>query len=58
MPLSDLLQKNRDWAAAQLARDPEFFALLARDGRVEADEYHWVYDLGTGLVKVVAGSDT
>lgn len=25
MPLSDLLQKNREWAAAQLARDPEFF---------------------------------
>lgn len=25
MPLSDLLQKNREWAAAQLAGDPDFF---------------------------------
>jgi carbonic anhydrase len=50
MSLSDLLQKNRDWAAAQLARDPEFFARLTRgqhprllwigcsDSRVPAEE--------------------
>jgi carbonic anhydrase len=31
--LTDLLEKNRAWAAAQLARDPEFFARLARGQR-------------------------
>lgn len=50
MSLSDLLEKNRQWARAQLARDPEFFARLARgqhprllwigcsDSRVPAEE--------------------
>lgn len=50
MSLSDLLQKNRAWAAAQLARDPEFFRRLAAgqnprllwigcsDSRVPAEE--------------------
>ncbi len=50
MALSDLLEKNRRWAAAQLARDPEFFARLATgqhprllwigcsDSRVPAEE--------------------
>jgi len=50
MALSDLLEKNRRWAAAQLARDPEFFARLAggqrprllwigcSDSRVPAEE--------------------
>lgn len=50
MPLNDLLEKNREWAAAQLARDPEFFRRLARgqnprllwigcsDSRVPAEE--------------------
>jgi carbonic anhydrase len=50
MPLSELLEKNRAWAAAQLAKDPAFFARLARgqnprllwigcsDSRVPAEE--------------------
>jgi carbonic anhydrase len=50
MALSDLLEKNRRWAAAQLARDPEFFSRLATsqsprllwigcsDSRVPAEE--------------------
>jgi len=50
MALSDLLEKNRRWAAAQLARDPDFFARLAggqnprllwigcSDSRVPAEE--------------------
>ena len=50
MSLSDLLEKNRAWAAAQLARDPQFFARLAHgqsprllwigcsDSRVPAEE--------------------
>jgi carbonic anhydrase len=50
MALDDLLQKNRDWAEAQRARDPEFFARLASgqhprllwigcsDSRVPAEE--------------------
>ena len=50
MPLNDLLEKNRAWAAAQLARDPLFFARLERgqsprllwigcsDSRVPAEE--------------------
>ncbi len=50
MALDDLLEKNRLWAAAQLARDPEFFARLAKgqqprllwigcsDSRVPAEE--------------------
>lgn len=50
MSLSDLLEKNREWARAQLARDPEFFARLAKgqfprllwigcsDSRVPAEE--------------------
>ena len=50
MPLNDLLEKNRAWAAAQLARDPAFFARLAQgqsprllwigcsDSRVPAEE--------------------
>ncbi|HWO89936.1 MAG TPA: carbonic anhydrase [Gemmatimonadales bacterium] len=50
MSLDDLLEKNRQWAAAQLARDPEFFERLARgqhprllwigcsDSRVPAEE--------------------
>jgi carbonic anhydrase len=33
MALSDLLEKNRRWAAAQLARDPEFFTRLATGQR-------------------------
>jgi carbonic anhydrase len=48
--LSDLLQQNREWARAQLARDPGFFERLARsqhprllwigcsDSRVPAEE--------------------
>jgi len=50
MPLNDLLEKNRAWAAAQLARDPAFFSRLAQgqsprllwigcsDSRVPAEE--------------------
>jgi carbonic anhydrase len=50
MPLSDLLEKNREWASAQLARDPGFFERHARgqsprllwigcsDSRVPAEE--------------------
>lgn len=50
MSLSDLLEKNRAWAAAQLSRDPGFFARLAAgqnprllwigcsDSRVPAEE--------------------
>ena len=50
MPLSDLLHKNREWAAAQLARDPGFFERHAKgqnprllwigcsDSRVPAEE--------------------
>lgn len=50
MPLDDLLQRNREWAEAQRARDPEFFARLAAgqkprllwigcsDSRVPAEE--------------------
>jgi carbonic anhydrase len=50
MDLSDLLEKNRAWAAAQLAADPEFFSRLASgqsprllwigcsDSRVPAEE--------------------
>ena len=50
MALSDLLEKNREWAAAQLARDSEFFTRLAKgqtprllwigcsDSRVPAEE--------------------
>lgn len=50
MPLNDLLEKNRRWAAAQLAEDPEFFARLSKgqhprllwigcsDSRVPAEE--------------------
>jgi carbonic anhydrase len=50
MPLSDLLEKNRAWAKAQLERDPGFFERLARgqhprllwigcsDSRVPAEE--------------------
>lgn len=50
MALTDLLEKNREWAAAQLARDPEFFRRLAKgqaprllwigcsDSRVPAEE--------------------
>lgn len=30
MSLSDLLAQNRDWAAALVARDPEYFARLAQ----------------------------
>jgi carbonic anhydrase len=30
MPLGDLLRQNREWAAAQLASDPEFFARHVR----------------------------
>jgi carbonic anhydrase len=33
MALSDLLEKNRRWAAAQLAEDPEFFARHATGQR-------------------------
>ncbi len=33
MTLDDLLEKNRAWAASRLARDPEFFARLARGQR-------------------------
>ncbi len=33
MPLSDLLEKNRRWAAAQLANDATFFARLAAGQR-------------------------
>jgi carbonic anhydrase len=57
MPLGDLLEKNRRWAAAQLARDPEFFRRLSRgqqprllwigcsDSRVPAEE---ILGLGPG----------
>ncbi len=50
MALTDLLEKNRAWAAAQLAQDPEFFARHAQhqhprllwigcsDSRVPAEE--------------------
>ena len=50
MALTDLLEKNREWAAAQLERDPEFFTRLAQgqhprllwigcsDSRVPAEE--------------------
>jgi carbonic anhydrase len=50
MPLSDLLEKNRLWAVAQVARDPQFFGRLAKgqhprllwigcsDSRVPAEE--------------------
>ena len=50
MALTDLLEKNRAWAAAQLARDPGFFTRLAQsqspqllwigcsDSRVPAEE--------------------
>ncbi len=30
MPLSDLLAQNRAWAAAQVGRDPDYFARMAR----------------------------
>jgi carbonic anhydrase len=28
MSVEDLLERNREWAAEQLARDPEFFTRL------------------------------
>jgi carbonic anhydrase len=61
MALSDLLEKNRRWAAAQLARDPAFFERLAAgqhprilaiscsDSRVPIEE---VLDVGPGTVFV------
>jgi carbonic anhydrase len=57
MSLDDLLEKNRRWAAAQLARDPEYFArhtggqrprllwIGCSDSRVPAEE---ILDLGPG----------
>ncbi len=50
MPLTDLIEKNRRWAAAQLQADPDFFVRLSRgqqprllwigcsDSRVPAEE--------------------
>jgi carbonic anhydrase len=61
MALSDLLEKNRRWAAAQLARDhdffsrhetgqhPRFLAIGCSDSRVPIEE---VLDLGPGEVFV------
>jgi carbonic anhydrase len=61
MALNDLLEKNRRWAAAQLARDPAFFsrhetgqhprflAIGCSDSRVPIEE---VLDVGPGEVFV------
>src|SRR5579885_3711350 len=38
-PLNTLLEQNRDWAAAQLARDPEFFSRLRSQ---QSPEYLWI----------------
>ena len=39
LPLEQLFQKNRDWAAGKVAEDPDFFVKLASQ---QSPEYLWI----------------